>query len=169
MTGIFGLRRVAIDGSETVAAVGSDGTFDTGRTLADLLAGSVERLLELVDGVGEAQRIDPDAATLALARRIGDGSALGIRLTIGRGGQVAFDGRTSTATMHRTFDDLRAYLFRELSHPSGVEPEDVVGLAALDPVERIDLHALGLLRFPGGILPQIACSVALDQDDHIRA
>ncbi len=48
------------------------------------------------------------------------------------------------------------------------EPEEIVGLAVLEPTERTDLFAAGVLRYSGGILAQLACGVGLEQDDHIR-
>jgi predicted dehydrogenase len=48
------------------------------------------------------------------------------------------------------------------------EPQEVTGLAALDPVEGTDLYAAAVMRFPGNILAQLACGVAVAQNDHIR-
>jgi predicted dehydrogenase len=41
----------------------------------------------------------------------------------------------------------------------------VLGSAILHPVERTDLYATAILRFPGPILSQLACGVALAKDD----
>ena len=49
-----------------------------------------------------------------------DPANLDIALTIRRGGEVLFQDATSTGRMHRTFDDLRAYLFRANTFPAGV-------------------------------------------------
>jgi 2-dehydro-3-deoxy-D-arabinonate dehydratase len=49
-----------------------------------------------------------------------DPSDLGIDLTIRRNGEVLFQDATSTARMHRTFEDLRNYLFRGNEFPAGV-------------------------------------------------
>ena len=49
-----------------------------------------------------------------------DPSDLAIELTIRRGGELLFQDATSTARMHRTFDDLREYLFRANTFPAGV-------------------------------------------------
>lgn len=46
-------------------------------------------------------------------------SALNVRMEIERGGQIVFAGDTGTDQMKRTFDDLVAYLYRELSFPHG--------------------------------------------------
>lgn len=49
-----------------------------------------------------------------------DPANLDIALTIRRGGEVLFQDATSTGRMHRTFDDLREYLFRANTFPAGV-------------------------------------------------
>src|SRR5688572_29850229 len=49
-----------------------------------------------------------------------DPSQLAIDLTIRRNGDVLFQDSTSTEQMHRTFDDLRDYLFRANAFPAGV-------------------------------------------------
>src|SRR6185437_5191397 len=54
--------------------------------------------------------------TIALARHVGDGCDLKVELTIRRDGVEGFAGETSTARIRRSFDELRDYLFRELTH-----------------------------------------------------
>ena len=49
-----------------------------------------------------------------------------------------------------------------------VAPPEVMGMARLDPVTRVDEVAMGLLRLPGAILAQISCGFRLRQNDHIR-
>jgi predicted dehydrogenase len=49
-----------------------------------------------------------------------------------------------------------------------VAPPEVMGMARLDPVTRVDEVAMGLLRLPGAILAQISCGFRLQQNDHIR-
>ena len=44
---------------------------------------------------------------------------LPIHLAIRRAGQILFEGETHTGMMKRTFEDLAAYLFRELDFPRG--------------------------------------------------
>jgi 2-dehydro-3-deoxy-D-arabinonate dehydratase len=44
---------------------------------------------------------------------------LGIRMRISRAGQVVFSGETSTARLHRTFEDLVSWLYREIDLPAG--------------------------------------------------
>ncbi len=51
---------------------------------------------------------------------------------------------------------------------AGAEPTDVVGLASLDPAERVDRYAMGILRFRGDVIAQVSCGKRLVQDDHIR-
>jgi predicted dehydrogenase len=48
------------------------------------------------------------------------------------------------------------------------EPSAVVGAADLDPVQRVDLQATGVLTYPGPVIAQIACAVALDQPHEVR-
>ncbi len=48
------------------------------------------------------------------------------------------------------------------------EPQEVAGYAYLDPVERIDLVAVGSLAFAGGFLAQVSCAVRAQLDDAIR-
>jgi 2-dehydro-3-deoxy-D-arabinonate dehydratase len=76
-----------------------------------------------------------------------------IRLTIRRGGAVAFEGSTSLAAMARTFEDLVGWLGRENSFPDGVilltgtgiVPPDDFTLAAADEV-AIEVTGIGVLR-----------------------
>ena len=51
---------------------------------------------------------------------LADPSDLTIDVTIRRDGGVLFQDSTSTARMHRTFGDLREYLFRANTFPAGV-------------------------------------------------
>lgn len=57
---------------------------------------------------------------IALAWEIDDPRNLPITLTIRRDGKDHFQGETSTAQMHRTFEDLAGYLFRHNEFPQGV-------------------------------------------------
>jgi 2-dehydro-3-deoxy-D-arabinonate dehydratase len=92
------------------------------------------------------------SGTIALARAVGDGADLTISLTIRRNGQTAFTGHTSTARMHRTYDELREHLFRELSFPhgavlltgTGLVPPDEFTLAPGDRIE-ITIDRVGTL------------------------
>ena len=76
-----------------------------------------------------------------------------IRIAITRGETIVYAGTISTGTMRRTFDELVGYLFRELTHPSGVVlltgtglvPPDEITLAAGDEVE-IEIDGVGVLR-----------------------
>jgi 2-dehydro-3-deoxy-D-arabinonate dehydratase len=75
-----------------------------------------------------------------------------IRLTIHRGGAVAFEGSTSLAQMARSFEDLVSWLGRETSFPdgavlltgTGVVPPDHFTLAVGDEVV-IDVAGIGRL------------------------
>jgi 2-dehydro-3-deoxy-D-arabinonate dehydratase len=57
---------------------------------------------------------------ITLTSEIANPHDLAIQLVIERDGNLHFDGETSTNQIHRTFDDLRAYLFRHNSFPQGV-------------------------------------------------
>ena len=75
-----------------------------------------------------------------------------IRLTITRGGAVVFDGSTTLAAMHRSFEDLVSWLGRETSFPdgvvlltgTGVVPPDDFTLAPGDGV-AIEIAGIGRL------------------------
>jgi 2-dehydro-3-deoxy-D-arabinonate dehydratase len=54
------------------------------------------------------------------AWEVPDPYALAIELTISRGGQPVWDGRSSTSALHRKIDELAAFLFREDEFPAGV-------------------------------------------------
>jgi 2-dehydro-3-deoxy-D-arabinonate dehydratase len=76
-----------------------------------------------------------------------------IRLTITRGGKVAFDGSTKLSAMKRTFDDLVSWLGRDNSFPdgvilltgTGVVPPDDFTLTSGDQV-AIDVTGIGRLE-----------------------
>lgn len=92
--------------------------------------------------------------TIVLARDLGDRArSAAIALRIERGGETVFQGETSTAQMRRSFEDLAAYLFRELSHPhgavlmtgTGLVPPDEFTLEHGDTVEIV-IEGVGTLR-----------------------
>ena len=76
-----------------------------------------------------------------------------ISMTVVRGGDIAFTGETSTASMRRRFDELAGYLGRALSFPkgallmtgTGIVPDATFTLQDGD-VVRIDVSGLGLLE-----------------------
>ena len=92
---------------------------------------------------------------VALAWELPRARELPIRLIIRRGGQVAFEGETSTAQMHRTFDDLVSYVRRcnEFPHGvmlmtgTGIVPPSDFTLADGDEVEIV-IDGIGSLRNP---------------------
>jgi 2-dehydro-3-deoxy-D-arabinonate dehydratase len=57
---------------------------------------------------------------IALAGALPPPERVTIRLTIARGGALAFEGSTSLAAMKRSFEDLVSWLGRENSFPAGV-------------------------------------------------
>jgi 2-dehydro-3-deoxy-D-arabinonate dehydratase len=94
--------------------------------------------------------------TIVLARDVGDlARSAPIRLAIHRGREVVFEGETSTAQIVRPYEELVAYLFRELSHPfgavlltgTGLVPPDDFTLQDGDEVE-IAIGGVGELRHP---------------------
>jgi 2-dehydro-3-deoxy-D-arabinonate dehydratase len=56
---------------------------------------------------------------IALADEIADPRALKVTLTIERGGEVLFEGETSTGQMARPFEELVGYLHRHNAFPDG--------------------------------------------------
>jgi 2-dehydro-3-deoxy-D-arabinonate dehydratase len=80
---------------------------------------------------------------------------IGIELSIARGDQVVFTGKTSVAQMARSFDDLAGWLARDNSFPQGVilltgtgiVPSDDFTLAAGD-VVSISIAGIGRLTNP---------------------
>jgi 2-dehydro-3-deoxy-D-arabinonate dehydratase len=70
--------------------------------------------------------------------QVPDPSALTIDLTVHRDGGIAWKGTTSTALMHRGFDDLVAHLFRQAVFPNGVVLSTGTGLV---PGLDFSLHA----------------------------
>ena len=84
-----------------------------------------------------------------------DPSILAIRLTIRRGGDVHFEGETSTGQLHRSFSDLVSYLRRYNSFPAGVFL--MTGTGIIPPAEftledgdevEITIDGIGSLRNP---------------------
>ena len=57
---------------------------------------------------------------VVLTDEIADPTDLPIKLEIMRGGDLLFSEETGTSRMHRTFEDLVAYLFRGNAFPAGV-------------------------------------------------
>jgi 2-dehydro-3-deoxy-D-arabinonate dehydratase len=92
---------------------------------------------------------------ITLAWEMGDIRDRAIRLVIRRGGEVLFDGSTSTSQIHRTFDDLVGYLRRHNEFPhgvflmtgTGIIPPSEFTLEHGDDVE-ISVDNIGSLRQP---------------------
>ncbi len=74
---------------------------------------------------------------------------LSIHLTILRGGCVVFQGETSTRLMKRTFEELAAYLFRELDFPQGAFLMTGTGIV---PLESFTLQAGDMVQVSVGEL-----------------
>jgi len=78
---------------------------------------------------------------------------VGIRLTVARDGAVVVDEATSTARIHRTFDDMLEHLGRALSFPHGAFLLTGTGIVAgsefsltAGDVCRIEMDGLGVLE-----------------------
>jgi len=79
------------------------------------------------------------------AWEVADPYALTITLTIERDGAVAWKGSSSTASLHRRFDELADYLFREQDFPDGVVLSTGTSLVpdlpfTLQPDDVISIH-----------------------------
>ena len=93
--------------------------------------------------------------SITLAWEMGDIRDRAIRLVIRRGGEVLFDGSSSTSQIHRTFDDLVSYLRRHNDFPhgvflmtgTGIIPPSELTLEGGDDVE-ISIDNIGSLRQP---------------------
>lgn len=68
---------------------------------------------------------------------------LSVRLEIERDGKIVFEGDTGTDQMKRTFSDLVAYLFRELSFPHGALLMTGTGIV---PPDDFTLHSGDVIR-----------------------
>lgn len=93
--------------------------------------------------------------SVALAWEVADVSRLAIRLTIRRAGEIGFQGETSTAELHRSFEDLVGYLRRYNAFPDGVVL--MTGTGIVPPAEftledgdevEIAIEGVGTLRNP---------------------
>ena len=93
--------------------------------------------------------------SITLAWEIAEIKNRAIRLIIRRGGEVRFDGDTSTSQIHRAFEDLVGYLRRYQDFPEGVFlmtgtgiiPPSEFTLEDGDEVE-IQIDGIGALRNP---------------------
>lgn len=92
---------------------------------------------------------------ITLAGAVADPTSLEIRLTILRGGAVAFAGTTSVANMARSFEHLIGYLGRDMTFPygavlltgTGIVPDSSFTLTSGD-VVQIAIEGLGTLTNP---------------------
>ena len=93
--------------------------------------------------------------SITLAWEMGEIRDRAIKLVIRRGGEVLFDGQSSTSQIHRTFDDLVNYLRRHNDFPhgvflmtgTGIIPPSEFTLEHGDDVE-ISIDNVGSLRQP---------------------
>lgn len=84
---------------------------------------------------------------------LGTAEATTISLTIERSGATAFEGKTSLASLNRTFEELVGWLGKEMSFPNGallmtgtgIVPPDDFTLAVGD-IVRIEIAGVGVLE-----------------------
>jgi 2-dehydro-3-deoxy-D-arabinonate dehydratase len=131
-----GMRfRVAGPGEEI--AVRSDSTWDVPEPECALVINSAGEIVGFTVGndvssrsiegenplyLPQAKVYDKAAAlgpVIALASEIENPKDLTIELVIRRNGEIGFQGITSTNQLHRTFDDLVSYLYRDNTHYHG--------------------------------------------------
>ena len=92
---------------------------------------------------------------IALESEIDDPHDLTIELVIRRDGEIGFQGSTNTNQLHRTFDDLVSYLYRDNTHfhgailmtGTGIVPPTEFTLEAGDEVS-ITIDGIGTLTNP---------------------
>ena len=85
------------------------------------------------------------AAGIRPAWEVPDPAALGIRVQVLRGGETVFEGRTGTDRIHRSLDDIVAYLVRALAFPAGAVLATGTGIVpelefTLRPGDRVDIE-----------------------------
>lgn len=131
-------------------------------SIAELLTLPLDQVRETVEAAGEPLDDLPQAKIYSGACAIGPGitpawrlpglGALRVAASVRRGPEVAWQGETSTAQLHRDLAELVEYLFRYASFPHGVilstgtglVPELSFTLAPGDEV-RIDIDGVGSL------------------------
>jgi 2-dehydro-3-deoxy-D-arabinonate dehydratase len=77
------------------------------------------------------------SGTIVLARDAGDPTTAAIEVQIERDGERVFEGSTSVSEMKRSFEELIAALFAELSHPAGAVLLTGTGVV---PPDELTLH-----------------------------
>lgn len=167
-----GMRfRVAGPGEEI--AVRSDSTWDVPEPECALVINSAGEIIGYTVGndvssrsiegenplyLPQAKVYDKAAAlgpVIALASEIENPNDLSIELIIRRGGEIGFQGTTNTNQLHRTFDDLVDYLYRDNTHfhgailmtGTGIVPPSEFTLEAGDEVS-ITIDGIGTLTNP---------------------
>lgn len=167
-----GMRfRVAGPGGEI--AIRSDSTWDVPEPELALVINSAAEIVGYTIGndvssrsiegenplyLPQAKVYDKAAALgpmIALAPEIDDPHNLAIELTIRRDGAVGFQGSTNTNQLHRSFEDLVEYLYRDNTHyhgavlmtGTGIVPPSEFTLEAGDEV-TIAIEGIGSLTNP---------------------
>lgn len=167
-----GMRfRVAGPGDEI--AIRSDSTWDVPEPECALVINSAAEVIGYTVGndvssrsiegenplyLPQAKVYDKAAAlgpVIALDAEIENPMDLSIELVIERAGAVGFQGSTSTSQLHRTFDDLVEYLYRDNTHyhgailmtGTGIVPPSDFTLQAGD-VVSITIDGIGTLTNP---------------------
>jgi 2-dehydro-3-deoxy-D-arabinonate dehydratase len=134
----FKAMRNRVSGTGTTVAIRSDSSWDVPEPELTLAINAMGEIIGYTIGndvssrtiEGENPLYLPQAKVyskcaglgpvIALVWELTETSDLAIRLTIERGGKVHFEGETSTSQIHRPFDELVSYLFRNNDFPYGV-------------------------------------------------
>jgi 2-dehydro-3-deoxy-D-arabinonate dehydratase len=165
--------RFRVAGSGQEIAVRGDSTWDVPEPECALVINSAGEIVGYTVGndvssrsiegenplyLPQAKVYDKAAAlgpVIALANEIDDPNNLGIELIIRRNGEIGFQGSTNTNQLHRTFDDLVEYLYRDNTHfhgailmtGTGIVPPSEFTLEAGDEVSII-IDGIGTLTNP---------------------
>jgi 2-dehydro-3-deoxy-D-arabinonate dehydratase len=134
----FKAMRNRVSGTGTTVAIRSDSSWDVPEPELTLAINAMGEIIGYTIGndvssrtiEGENPLYLPQAKVyskcaglgpvIALAWELTEIGDLAIRLKIERGGKVHFEGETSTSQIHRPFDELVSYLFRNNDFPHGV-------------------------------------------------
>lgn len=165
--------RFRVAGPDEEIAVRSDSTWDVPEPECALVINSAAEIIGYTIGndvssrsiegenplyLPQAKVYDKAAAlgpVIALASEIEHPNDLSIELVIKRDGEIGFQGTTSTNQLHRTFDDLVEYLYRDNTHyhgailmtGTGIVPPSEFTLEAGDEVS-ISIDGIGTLTNP---------------------
>lgn len=122
----------------------------------DILGYTIGNDMSSRDIEGENPLYLPQAKTYTGSSAVGPGiviapeeslNSLSVQLVISRNGETVFSGDTGTDQMKRTFQDLVAYLYRELSFPNGALLMTGTGIV---PPDDFTLHSGDVIQISIG-------------------